>query len=104
MTNTNEDYIREIKQSQADGQLTDGMLDIMEAFVNAEGDRRIMLGFPFLPEHRDELVDDTIAMFESGLLEMQVMSFDIDDDAKNCFASKVACAFSNVTNKQIWGR
>jgi len=105
MTSTNEDYLREINQSKAEDGLTEGMLDLMEEFVNTEADRRTAAGFPHLPEYRQELIDDTIAMFEAGLLEMQVLEFEYEpEEAKKWFASKAACAFSNVTNKRIWGR
>ncbi len=105
MTSTNDDYMREIRQSKADGVLTDGMLDIMEEFVNAEADRREDMGFTPSPEHRQELVDDTIAMFEAGLLEMQVLNFEYnEDEAKKWFASKAACAFANISGKRTWGR
>jgi len=105
VTSTNDDYLREIHQSKVDGVLTDGMLDLMEEFVNTEVDRREASGFVHLPEHRQELVDDTIAMFEAGLLEMQVLDFEYEaEQAKKWFASKAACAFANVAGKRTWGR
>jgi len=105
MPATNDEYLYEINQCKAVGQLTDGMLDIMEEFVNAEADRRISRGLPYIQEHRQALVDDTIAMFEAGLLELHVLDFESRHmTAKEWFAAKATCAFNNVTNKRIWGR
>lgn len=105
MASTNEDYLHEIIQSKAEDALTEGMLNLMEEFVNIEADRRVALGHARVIEHRQVLVDDTIAMFEAGLLEILVLDFNYEPtEAKKWFASKVSCAFTNVSSKRVWGR